>query len=222
MRRGHEMTAGWIAADWPAARNIVAGTTLRTGDIANLQLPGEPCWLKQVHGARVVVAGSFDMPPDADAAVGSQPADVCVVTTADCVPVLLCSSDGGEIGIAHAGWRGMAAGVIENTIAAIAHDPDDLLAWLGPAISQPSFEVGDEVREAFVVHDGAAESCFIINDRGRWQADLYSLARLRLSAAGVTKVYGGGCCTYLDEQRFFSYRRDGGSGRMVSFVALVA
>jgi len=131
----------------------------------------------------------------------------------------LCSSDGREVGIAHAGWRGLAAGVIENTIASMAHDPGDLLAWLGPAISQPSFEVGDDVRQAFVVHDSAADSCFVSNAQGRWQADLYALARLRLRTAGVTEVHGGGLCTYGDEKRFYSHRRDGATGRMVSFVA---
>ena len=214
------MTTGWIAADWPAPDNVIAGTTLRTGDIESVGLPGVPCWLNQVHGTRVVEVGNFDEPPDADASIGSRPADVCVVNTADCVPVLLCSSDGRVIGIAHAGWRGMAAGIIENTVAKMAHDPGELLAWLGPAISQRSFEVGDEVRDAFVEHDDAADSCFAINDRGRWQADLYGLARLRLSAAGVTDVYGGGWCTYSDQERFFSFRRQPRCGRLISFVAL--
>ena len=213
------MSDEWIRADWPAPGNIVAGTTLRTGDIAAVGLPGRPCWLNQLHGTFVVGVDSFDTPPDADASVGSRTGDVCVVKTADCLPVLLCSSDGREVGIAHAGWRGLAAGVIENTIASMAHDPGDLLAWLGPAISQPAFEVGDDVRDAFVVHDSTADSCFVSNARGRWQADLYALARLRLSAAGVAEVHGGGLCTYGDEKRFFSHRRDGDTGRMVSFVA---
>ena len=213
------MSDEWIPADWPAPGNIVAGTTLRTGDIAAVGLPGRPCWLNQLHGTFVVGVDSFDTPPDADASVGSRTGDVCVVKTADCLPVLLCSSDGREVGIAHAGWRGLAAGVIENTIASMAHDPGDLLAWLGPAISQPAFEVGDDVRDAFVLHDSTADSCFVSNARGRWQADLYALARLRLSAAGITGVHGGGLCTYGDEKRFFSHRRDGDTGRMVSFVA---
>ncbi len=213
------MSDEWIRADWPAPKNIVAGTTLRTGDIAAVELPGRPCWLNQLHGTFVVGVDSFDTPPDADASVGSRTGDVCVVKTADCLLVLLCSSDGREVGIAHAGWRGLAAGVIENTIASMAHDPGDLLAWLGPAISQPAFEVGDDVRDAFVVHDSTADSCFVSNAQGRWQADLYALARLRLSAAGVTEVHGGGLCTYGDEKRFFSHRRSGDTGRMVSFVA---
>ncbi len=213
------MSDEWIRADWPAPGNIVAGTTLRTGDIAAVRLPGRPCWLNQLHGTFVVGVDSFDTPPDADASVGSRTGDVCVVKTADCLPVLLCSSDGREVAIAHAGWRGLAAGVIESTIASMTHDPGDLLAWLGPAISQPAFEVGDDVRDAFVVHDSTADSCFVSNARGRWQADLYALARLRLSAAGVAEVHGGGLCTYGDEKRFFSHRRDGDTGRMVSFVA---
>lgn len=213
------MTCDWLRADWPAPDNIVAGTTLRTSDFATVELPGKPCWLDQRHGTCVVAAGDFDAPPSADAAVSSRPGDVCVVETADCLPVLLCSADGRGVGIAHAGWRGMAAGVIENTVAEMTQDPASLLAWLGPAISQPSFEVGDEVREAFLVHDPSAASCFVGNERRRWQADLFALARLRLQAAGVSEVYGGGLCTYSDEKRFFSYRRDGSSGRMVSFVA---
>jgi len=213
------LSGEWIRADWPAPGNIVAGTTFRTGDIAAVRLPGRPCWLNQLHGTIVVGVDGFEVPPDADASVGSRAGDVCVIRTADCLPVLLCSSDGREVGIAHAGWRGLAAGVIENTIASMAHDPGDLLAWLGPAISQPFFEVGDDVRQAFVVHDSAADSCFVSNAQGRWQADLYALARLRLRAAGVTEVHGGGLCTYGDEKRFYSHRRDGATGRMVSFVA---
>ncbi len=213
------MSGEWIRADWPAPANIIAGTTLRCGDIAAVKLPGRPCWLNQVHGTNVVAAGNFAAPPDADGSVGTRPGDVCAVKTADCLPVLLCSTDGLEIGIAHAGWRGLAAGVVENTIAKMVHDPGDLYAWLGPAISQPSFEVGDDVREAFLVHDSGAEACFVSNAKSRWQADLYGLARLRLKAAGVTDVYGGGLCTHSDKKRFFSYRRDGDSGRMVSFVA---
>ena len=213
------MSADWIPADWPAPQNIIAGTTLRTGSIASLELPGEPCWLNQVHGAAVVAAGRFDEPPEADAAVGNKPGDVCVVRTADCLPVLFCSGDGGEVAAAHAGWRGLAAGVIEATVAKMAHEPRDLLVWMGPAISQPAFEVGNEVREAFIAPDPGSACCFVANDRGRWQADLYALARRRLSAIGVTGIYGGRFCTFSDNGRFYSYRRNADSGRMVSFVA---
>lgn len=208
-----------LTPDWPAPANIVAGTTLRTGSIADVSLPGEPSWLNQVHGAVVITAGQFELPPDADACVSQRAGDVCVVQTADCLPLLLCSTDGVHVGAVHAGWRGLAAGIIENTLATIEAAPIDLLVWLGPAISQESFEVGEEVREAFVMHAAAAASCFEINDRGRWQADLYALARQRLRAAGVTSIFGGASCTYLDKERFFSYRRNPHCGRMVSFIA---
>ncbi|MGI9225190.1 MAG: peptidoglycan editing factor PgeF [Woeseiaceae bacterium] len=214
------MSADWIAADWPAPETIVAGTTLRTGSIASLQLPGEPCWLNQVHGADVVTAGHYDMPPDADACVGHQPGDVCVVRTADCLPVLMCSDDGQEVAAVHAGWRGLVAGVIEATVAMMDHAPRDLLVWMGPAISQPAFEVGDEVRRAFVDQDGGAAACFVANERDRWQADLYELARRRLVAMGVTAIHGGRFCTFADRERFYSYRRNPDCGRMVSFVAI--
>ena len=214
------MSADWIPADWPAPDWIVAGTILRTGRLASLELPGEPCWLNQVHGADVVTAGRYDTPPDADACIGHQPGDVCVVKTADCLPLLICAADGGEIAAAHAGWRGLVAGIIEATVAAMAAAPGDLLVWMGPAISQPSFEVGDEVRAAFVAQDRGAAACFVANKRGRWQADLCELARRRLSAIGVTRVYGGQFCTFEDRERFYSYRRNPDCGRMVSFVAL--
>jgi len=211
-----------IAADWPAPANIVAGTVLRGGDIGDVALSGKPCWLKQVHGTDVVVAGLFDSPPAADASVSDDSRYFCVVRSADCLPVLLCSADGRAVAAAHAGWRGLVAGVVENTIAKMAADPAGLLAWLGPAISQASFEVGDEVREAFLARDADAASCFASNDRDRWQADLYGLARQRLIAAGVVRIFGGGFCTYNDEQRFHSYRRDPDCGRTVSFVGLTS
>jgi len=210
----------WIAADWPAPENIVAGTTLRGHDLSSLPLSGEQCWLSQVHGTNVVSAGHFDTPPEADGSTGCGAGNVCVVCTADCLPVLMCSTDGSVFAAAHAGWRGLAAGVIENTLAKLEVHPADLLIWLGPAISQPSFEVGDEVREAFLQVDRDADNCFEVNSRQRWQADLYGLARRRLNAAGVRNIFGGGFCTYLDDERFFSYRRDPGCGRLVSFVGL--
>jgi hypothetical protein len=213
------MSADWIPANWPAPDVVFAGTTLRSGSVASLDLPGKPCWLNQVHGANVVATGSYDVPPDADASVGRKPGDVCVVRTADCLPVLFCSTDGAEIAAAHAGWRGLAAGVIEATIAKMVHEADDLLAWMGPAISQAAFEVGDEVREAFISQDPGAARFFVVNDRGRWQADLYELARRRLTSTGIADIYGGGFCTFADDERFFSYRRNSDCGRMISFVA---
>jgi len=208
----------WIAADWPVPEHIVAGTTLKGEAESVVPLPGKPCFLDQVHGTNVVTAGDFETRPRADGSVGSGFEQVCVVRTADCLPVLVCSADGRVFAAAHAGWRGLAAGVIENTISKLAIDPTELLAWLGPAISQPSFEVGDEVRAAFVAAAPDAAECFARNSRDRWQADLYGLARQRLRSAGVHHIYGGGFCTYLDEQRFHSYRRDPACGRMVSFV----
>ncbi|MGI9248596.1 MAG: peptidoglycan editing factor PgeF [Woeseiaceae bacterium] len=213
------MSVDWIPADWPAPETVVAGTTLRSGGIASLDLPGEPCWLNQVHGAHVIATGSYEKPPDADASVGRNPGDVCVVRTADCLPVLFCSANGAEVAAAHAGWRGLAAGVIEATVAKMVHEAGDLLVWLGPAISQAAFEVGDEVREAFISRDPGATPCFVANDRGRWQADLYELARRRLRSIGITDIYGGGFCTFADNERFFSYRRNPDCGRMISFVA---
>ena len=213
------MNADWIVADWPAPDSIIAGTTLRKGCLDALALPGEPCFLKQVHGADVVIAAAYATPPEADASVGRLPGDVCAVRTADCLPVLFCSGDGTEIAAAHAGWRGLAAGILEATVARMAHDPVDLIAWLGPAISQHAFEVGSEVKEAFVRKDPGDASCFEPNDRGRWQADLYELARRRLFASGLTGIYGGGFCTYADTERFYSYRRDPDCGRMISFIA---
>ena len=214
------MSTEWIAADWPTPGSVIAGTVLRNGDIAALRLPGEPCWLQQVHGADVVAAGHFDAPPPADASVGRQPGDVCVVRTADCLPVLFCSLDGTRIAAAHAGWRGLAAGILEATIVRMEHDAKDLMAWLGPAISQPAFEVGGEVRDAFVAPDPGAVACFEPNERGRWQADLYALARRRLAVAGIGACYGGGLCTFADSERFYSWRRNADTGRMVSFIAL--
>lgn len=215
------MTGGWIAADWPAPDNIVAGTTLRNARLEDLALPCEPCWLNQVHGATVVEAHRGEAPPDADASLSREPGLLCVVRTADCLPVLFAAADGTEVAAAHAGWRGLAGGILEATVAALRHDPADLLVWMGPAISQQAFEVGDEVREAFLPGSADAAACFERNARGRWQADLYELARQRLAALGVTRVSGGDWCTHADQERFFSYRRDAATGRLASFVGIV-
>ena len=213
------MSDGWIAADWSAPPGIVAGTTLRQGRLEDCDLSGEPCWLQQVHGAAVVVATRFEQPPEADAAISRSPENICVVRTADCLPVLICASDGTEVAAVHAGWRGLAAGVIEATIAMMRHASGDLLVWLGPAISQAAFEVGDEVRAAFVGQASDDARHFVANARGRWQADLYALANSRLRRLGVASITGGGFCTFTERQRFFSYRRNPDCGRMVSFVA---
>jgi YfiH family protein len=185
-----------------------------------LNLPSEPRWLEQVHGIRV--AGR-DWSPGcaADAAVTDQPGEVCVVMTADCLPVLLCNRAGTRVAVAHAGWRGLAAGVLERSVAAFPDDPAEVMAWLGPAIGPDAFEVGEEVRRAFCANDPGAAVAFEPSVRsGHWLADLYALARRRLGACGVTAVYGGGECTYGDAERFFSFRRDGTTGRMATLVWL--
>ena len=213
------MSVDWVSADWPAPANIVAGTTTRAVGVS--ELPSEPLWLNQVHAATVLRTGDplfAGGPPDADAVVTSKANEVIAVKTADCLPVLLCSKAGDEVAAAHCGWRGLAADILANTVAAMKTPAADLIAWLGPAISQAAFEVGDDVRDAFVAADEASSACFEPNDHGRWQADLYALARLKFTAAGVRNVHGGGLCTYADSERFFSHRRDGSTGRMASFI----
>jgi YfiH family protein len=237
----------WIPANWDAPEGVVAGTTLRYGGVStgsfstlNLgayaddepnavsenrerfrsicQLPSAPRWLKQVHGSNVIVDPPAGGTPEADAAITRQPDVVCAVLTADCLPVIFTAADGTELAVAHAGWRGLAGGVLEATVGAMSTDPANTLAWLGPAISQTAFEVGGEVRDQFLEHDADAAGCFAENERGRWQADLYGLARMRLSRAGIVQVSGGEYCTFTEPERFFSYRRDGACGRMASFV----
>lgn len=237
----------WLEADWPAPPGVVAGTTLRAGGVsrgtwASLNLgahvgddadsvqanrarfveacglPAEPPWLNQVHGTQVAAAGGAAPARPADAIVGNRPGAVCAVLTADCLPVVFASGSGEEVGAAHAGWRGLSAGVLEATVAAFEAAPRDLLAWLGPAISQAAFEVGGEVREAFADEDPGSAAHFRQNERGRWQADLYGLARRRLERCGVIRVFGGGRCTFSEPGAFFSYRRDGQCGRMATFA----
>jgi len=186
-----------------------------------LGLSSEPIWLNQVHGTAVksLDGASFSpIPFTADASVASRPGTACVVMVADCLPVLFCSRDGQHIGAAHAGWRGLAAGVLESTVAAMGVPGNELRAWLGPAISQDHFEVGEEVREEFVKADRAASSRFRVNARGRLQADLAGLARLRLASLGLTDVSGGSWCTFADRERFYSHRRDGKGGRLAALI----
>lgn len=193
------------------------------------QLPAEPVWLRQVHGVAVADLDA-DLPPAAppvaDAAVATQPGRLCTVMTADCLPVLFAAADGSAVAAAHAGWRGLAAGVLESTVAAlrIRAPSVPLLAWLGPAIGPYRFEVGPEVREAFLTADAEAGSAFKPVADGRWLCDLYALARRRLDRLQVTVTGGGDQCTYTDETRFFSHRRDvqhrglDDTGRMAALI----
>ncbi len=236
-----------IVPEWPAPPGVAALATTRRGGVSrdgfaslNLgdhvgddpaavaanrallrrQLPADPVWLTQVHGNRCVHAEEARSGVEADACVAHAPGLVCAVMTADCLPVLLCDRDGSAVGVAHAGWRGLAAGVIESTVEALDRPADRLLAWLGPAIGPASFEVGDEVRAAFVTADPAAAEAFVARSRGKWLCDIYRLARQRLAACGVMSVGGGGFCTVAERERFFSYRRDGRTGRMATLVWL--
>jgi len=234
-----------LIPDWPAPPNVRALQTTRNGGLsaapyASLNLgdhvgdtplvvarnrmllqpllPSEPVWLKQVHGTEVADAGQASCWPQADACITSHPGAVCVVMTADCLPVLLCDERGSVVGAAHAGWRGLCDGVIEQTVRAMHVPPHTLMAWLGPAIGPRAFEVGAEVREAFMAQQPQAVAAFTPGASGKWFADIYQLARLRLQALGITRVYGGGLCTYTEQQRFFSYRRDGVTGRMGTLI----
>lgn len=241
------MNVEWLEADWPAPPGVVAGTTLRQGGCSSgpyeslnlaihvddepqrvarnrqlfrdtCQLPAEPLWLAQVHGTTVLDAATASSGLEGDAMQTTLPDVVCAVLTADCLPVVFASRAGRSVAVAHAGWRGLADGILESTLAAMACEPQDLQAWLGPAISQSAFEVGAEVRESFVTQDSDAAIHFRPNSRGRWQADLYGLARRRLQLCGVTDLYGGTHCTYSEPSAYFSYRREGACGRMATFV----
>ena len=233
----------WLTPNWPAPVNVRAISTTRHGGISKgpfasmnlgdhvdddpnavvvnrnrlvqmLSLPSEPLWLEQVHGTEVLGAEGYC----ADARVIAGPNQVAVVMTADCLPVLFCDRFGREVAAAHAGWRGLVSGILEQTLARMSADNSDIQAWLGPAIGPNAFEVGHEVREAFIKHDERAKEGFSASPSGRWLADLYLLARQRLEAAGIMQIYGGGLCTYSDPDRFYSYRRDGATGRMASLI----
>jgi YfiH family protein len=184
-----------------------------------LELPGEPMWLQQVHGTTPVNASECGPAPIADASWSQQPGVICAVLTADCLPLLLCDQRGESIAAVHAGWRGLAAGVIEQTVAAMPAKPNELLAWLGPAIGPQAYTVGDEVRDEFLSRHDQASLAFQGAANG-WKADLYLLARQRLATCGVTAVYGGDRCTLSEPEDFFSYRRDGQTGRMASLIWL--
>jgi YfiH family protein len=179
-------------------------------------LPAEPRWLHQVHGARVIDADNTAGAVQADAAVARKPRTVCIVKIADCMPVLFADEQASVVAAAHAGWRGLAAGVLQATIAAMGTSPDGLYAWLGPAIGPMVYEVGEDVRAAI----GEPAGAFRATRPGHWLLDLYAVARTRLERAGVRRIYGGGYCTYSEPERFFSYRRDRGQSRMVAAIWL--
>jgi len=235
----------WLTPDWPAPANIHAATTLRTGGVScgayaslnpamhvgddaelvkqnrriikeMLNLPSEPVWLEQIHSNRAVPAVATETLQQADASYTSEPGVVCAVLTADCLPLLVCSADGNEVAAIHAGWRGLLAGVIGNTVSAIRNS--ELLVWLGPAIGPDCFEVGAEVRDAFLEKSAAFMTAFKQQDNGKWLADIYQLARIDLAMLGIDKVYGGGFCTVTEHGRFYSYRRDKQTGRMATLI----
>lgn len=235
-----------ITPDWPAPANVKALQTTRQGGVsmgvyaslnlgdhvkdnpqhvaANRQLlsaylPSEPVWLNQVHGVRVIDAALSSCLESADASVATHKQVVCVTMTADCLPVLLCDHAGTVVAAVHAGWRSLCDGVIEATVAAMPVPADQLMAWLGPAIGPEAFEVGSEVRAQFMAKDEQAESAFKAKG-DKWLGDLYTIARQRLQRLGVTQVYGGGHCTFSESETFFSFRRDGDTGRMGSFIWL--
>lgn len=182
-------------------------------------LPSQPRWLQQVHGTGVVrVDENQELEPVGDASTTSTPGCVLAILSADCLPVVFCNCAGTEVGAAHAGWRSLAAGVLEATVAGMTSDPEDLLAWMGPSAGPQRYEVGAEVRDAFLDGDPAAAAAFQATRAGHWLVDLYGLARQRLSRAGVSRLSGGGLCTISDPAHFYSHRRDGRSGRMATLV----
>lgn len=196
----------------------------RNRQLLNRFVPTEPVWLNQVHGTVVVDASETTCVPDADASYTRARNAVCAAMTADCLPVLLCNREGTVVAAAHAGWRGLCDGVIEATISAMNEPSENLMAWLGPAIGPQAFEVGAEVRQEFIAQHDAAIDAFLPIAGGKWLGNIYQLAQQRLKRAGITEIYGGGVdedfCTYTDRERFFSFRRDGKTGRMASLIWL--
>lgn len=239
--------SGWLSPDWPAPANVRACVTTRGGGISqapfdslNLgahvdddpravaenrrrlseRLACRPSWLEQVHGTTVVEADPGRL-PTADASWSATPGTACTIMTADCLPTLFCDRAGTRVAAAHAGWRGLAAGVLEATVDSLGVPGDELLVWLGPAIGPRAFEVGGEVRDAFIGAHAEAQAAFLPSaNPGRFMADIYHLARIRLATHGVTAVHGGGFCTFSDSERFYSYRRSSRTGRFASLVWL--
>ena len=239
-----------IIPGWPAPARVRAASTTRLGGISSppfdslnlaehvgddptlvaenrrrlaamLGYSTEPAWLEQVHGITVVAAEMVRAPVVADAAWTHVPGQPCVVMTADCLPVLLCDRAGTVVAAAHGGWRGLAGGILAATVARLEMPPRKLLAWLGPAIGPDVFEVGDEVRAAFLALDAGNAGCFRPSPAGRWLADIYALAQRQLRGLGVREIYGGDYCTFGEPERFFSYRRENRTGRMATLIWLV-
>lgn len=229
----------YIQADWPAPANIKAFTTTRMGcplsypyDAnqlkgseessrlrALLNAPTEPVWLKQTHTNLVVEACESNIGTIADASFSHHPKQICTVFTADCLPLLICNKSGTHVAAIHAGWRGLANGIIENTIQALHQPGDSLLVWLGPAIGPAKFEVGRDVYDAFVDQQAEARTAFLPQKNDKWMANLYTLASMRLAKLGITSIYGGNYCTFTQDDLFYSYRRDKGqTGRMASLI----
>lgn len=247
VRAASTLRAGGVSRGAYASLNLSAGVGDDEANVARnrrilaemLDLPTEPMWLRQVHGTTVLDLDRADAPaaarhsgqpspgssphnppPAADGSVTSRPGRPCAVLTADCLPVLLCDTLGTRVCAAHAGWRGLAGGVLESAVRRMGVDPVQILAWIGPGIGQGAYEVGGEVLEQFAAIDRDALQCFAANSNGRWQADLYGLARRRLQDAGVRAIHGAGWCTHTDPERFFSHRRKAPCGRMATVIWL--
>ena len=245
------MTDMLIRPEWPAPVNVKACITTRLGGIslppydslnlgehvgdkpahvsANRQrlitaaaLPAEPLWLQQTHSTIVINSQQWQTGIEADAILSHMPDHICAVLTADCLPVLLCDKSGRQVAAIHAGWRGLCDGIIEQTVAQLSAAPEAVLAWLGPAIGPEQFEVGAEVRDAFIAHSAGAAAAFQAGKPGHYLADIYQLARQRLNQCGIPQIYGGDFCTVSQTAHFFSYRRDGITGRMASLIWLTS
>jgi polyphenol oxidase len=247
------MSVAWLTPDWPVPPGVRALSTWRGGGVSSgkyeslnlgshvgdegsavaenrrrlvvaANLPAEPFWLRQVHGAEVAdldaaLPAPMSVPSlGRDASYTRKPGRICAILSADCLPVLLAAADASVIGAAHAGWRGLSAGVLAATVRAVGADPATLIAWIGPCIGPAAYEVGPEVRDAMLAAMPAAASAFRITARSRFMADLPLLARLQLQALGLRGIYGGTVCTYADSGRYFSHRRDGQSGRQATLI----
>ncbi len=237
----------YIKPNWPAPINVCAYVTTRTdgrskppynsfnlaqhvGDnpidvLANrkqlhdeLNLPNEPIWLKQMHGNNVIRANQMMINTEADASYTTSPDTICVILTADCLPILLCDRLGTKVAAIHAGWRSLSAGIIEKTVKTLNTSGSQLLAWLGPAISQQFYEVGKDVYDKFVQYSKESKKAFTQNNKSKWLTNIYTLAKQRLLSCSITNIYDNKLCTFSDEQRFFSYRRDGKTGRIASLI----